>query len=293
VNQTKLVARSAYIGSCALTKDLVATLLKADPTTFEPTDVPDLLEEHEAVTGKFHDLSTLSRTPAAQQLLSNEIHERLFEEVKSKSSTRSRNLMLACTMPHASDWLVAPPIPALGLGLQSDVFRTALKYRLGFRLYDKPQPCPAVSSSGDVCGFELDVFGDHSICCKFGTAFILRHNNVRDIPGHAARGAGLAAVVIEKKNQIAGSTRKPGDISVQQYSRGYPTSAFDVTIAHPLQKKYISVAMEEAGVAAQEAHDRKLQKTLAVCREEGIHFVPLAWESLGGATDTVHSTGRK
>ena len=51
--------------------------------------------------------------------------------------------------------------------------------------------------------------------------------------------------------------------------------------------------MEEAGVVAQEAHDRKLQKSLAVCREEGIHFVPLAWESLGGATDTVHSTLRK
>ena len=51
--------------------------------------------------------------------------------------------------------------------------------------------------------------------------------------------------------------------------------------------------MVEAGVAAQEAHDKKLQKSLAVCREEGIHFVPLAWESLGGATDTVHSTVRK
>jgi hypothetical protein len=46
-------------------------------------------------------------------------------------------------------------------------------------------------------------------------------------------------------------------------------------------------------VAAQEAHDRKLQKSLAVCSEEGIHFVPLAWESTGGATDSVHETIRK
>ena len=37
VNQTQLIARSAYIGSCALTKDLVATLLKRDPTSFEPS----------------------------------------------------------------------------------------------------------------------------------------------------------------------------------------------------------------------------------------------------------------
>ena len=39
-----------------------------------------------------------------------------------------------------------------------------------------------------------------------------------------------AAVVIEKKNQIEGSNAKPGDITVQQYHRGFASSAFDVTI---------------------------------------------------------------
>jgi hypothetical protein len=45
------------------------------------------------------------------------------------------------------------------------------------------------------------------------------------------------------------------------------------------RKKFIEIAME-AGVVAQEAHDRKLQKSLAVCEKEGIHFVALAWEQL-------------
>ena len=83
----------------------------------------------------------------------------------------------------------------------------------------------------------MDVFGDHAICCHHGTSLVFRHNNIRDILGHSARAAGLAAVVIEKKDQIA----------------GYETSAFDVTITHPLQKKFIEVAMEEAGVVAQDA----------------------------------------
>ena len=30
-----------------------------------------------------------------------------------------------------------------------------------------------------------------------------------------------------------------------------------------------------------------------MCQREGIHFVPLAWESTGGATQTVHETIRK
>ena len=46
-------------------------------------------------------------------------------------------------------------------------------------------------------------------------------------------------------------------------------------------------------MVAEEAHDRKLQKSLEVCQKEGIHFVPLAWESIGGATETVHETVRK
>jgi hypothetical protein len=77
--------------------------------------------------------------------------------------------------------------------------------------------------------------------------------------------------VIEKKNQIDGSNAKPGDITVQQYHRGFASSAFDITISHPLQKKFIEIAMEEAGVVAEEAHDREL--SLEVCQKEGIHFV--------------------
>ena len=51
--------------------------------------------------------------------------------------------------------------------------------------------------------------------------------------------------------------------------------------------------MTEAGVVAEDAHDRKLLKSLAVCQRESIHFVPLAWESTGGTTETVHETIRK
>jgi hypothetical protein len=288
-----VIAGSAYVGSCILTNDLVAALLQRDASSFEPAGVTDLLSAHEAATGTAHTLASLSSEKSVQQKLSTERHESLFRLLKTKSSIRSQNLMLASSMPHASDWLLAPPIHGLGLGLQSDVFRTALKFRLGLPLFSEPFPCPALSSDGKVCASEMDVFGDHAPCCHHGTSLVFRHNNVRDILGHSARAAGLAAVVIEKKNQVDGSKEKPGDITVQQYHRGFATSAFDVTISHPLQKKYIEIAMEEAGVVAEEAHDRKLQKSLAVCEKEGIHFVPLAWESTGGATETVHETVRK
>ena len=92
---------------------------------------------------------------------------------------------------------IAPPIP--GLGLQSDVFRTALKFRLSLPLFDAPFPCPALSNEGNACGAVMDLYGDHAACCHNGTSLVFRHNNVRDILGHSARGAGLAAVVIEEE----------------------------------------------------------------------------------------------
>ena len=77
---------------------------------------------------------------------------------------------------------------------------------------------------------------------------------------------------VEKKNQVG--------------HRGFATSAFDVTIAHPLQKKFIEIAMEEAGVAAEEAHDRKLLKSLEYARSLSSYARRKAFE-------TVHETVRK
>jgi len=187
----------------------------------------------------------------------------MFQKLMAKSSPRSSNLMLACSMPHASDWLLAPPIAGLGLALLSTQFRTALMFRLGFALFSEPFACPALSAAGKACGEEMDPFGDHAVCCHNGPSLLFRHNNVRDILAHSARAAGLSPVT-EKKHQIEGSNEKPGDITVQQYHRGFASSAFDVTVTHPLQKKFLEVAMEEAGVAAQDAHDNKLQKSLAI-----------------------------
>ena len=178
----------------------------------------ELLVAHETATRFGHDLADLSTQRSVQQLLSKERHEVMFQKLMARSSVRSSNLMLACSTAHASDWLLAPPIAGLGLALLSVQFRTALKYRLGFSLFnEEPSPCPALSKEGKECGSEMDRFGDHAICCHNGPSLLFRHNNVRDILAHSARAAGLTAVVTEKKHQIEGSNEKPGDITVQQY----------------------------------------------------------------------------
>ena len=241
VTQTKTIAGPAYIGSCALTHDLVCDLLKVEPTEYVPPGVEELLTQHATSADlpvcSFQDVC---QRPKAQRSLSDEVHKAILSRLTARSSPRTKNLLLACTMGHASDWLLVPPIPGLGLSIPSANFRTALKFRLGLPLFDAGMLCPAQSSTkGTRCDKELDVYGDHALCCHFGTSRVFRHNNLRDILGHAARGAGLAAVVIEKKNQITGSQQKPGDITIQQYSHGFSSTAFDVTVTHPLQLNLI------------------------------------------------------
>ena len=86
VNQTKVIAGSAYIGSCTLTKELVAALLGKDPVDFVPTAVTELLTAHEAATGMTHTCHR-SEEKLVQQKLSTERHTAMFERPKVPART--------------------------------------------------------------------------------------------------------------------------------------------------------------------------------------------------------------
>ena len=139
---------------------------------------------------------------------------------------------------------------------QFDSSRTALKFRLRMPLFDAFSVPHTQQRGKSLQCRDGRVRRSRCLLSPWAFSLLFRHNNVRDILGHAARGAGLTAVVLEKKNQIAGSRAKPGDITVQQYHRGFASSAFDVTVTHPLQKKFLEIATEEAGTVAQDAHAR-------------------------------------
>jgi len=87
VNQTKVIASCAYVGSCALTRDLVAALLGQD--SYEPTGVAELLSLHEAATGTSHDFESLSTIPSVQQLLYTERHVAVCTQLRAKVSALS------------------------------------------------------------------------------------------------------------------------------------------------------------------------------------------------------------
>ena len=88
-------------------------------------------------------------------------------------------------------------------------------------------------------------------------------------------------LVKESKHLLQGSSRKPADILLPFWTGGKDT-AWDVTVVHPLQFSMVARAATTPGHGAQEAYARKWRGAGEQCLSEGIVFVPLALESLGG-----------
>jgi hypothetical protein len=161
----------------------------------------------------------------------------------------------------------------LGNHLRGPEFVLAVKYRLGIQVYDRDGPCPA-------CLQPSDRFGDHALCCGFGGERITRHNQLRDALYDTAASAALGPVK-EGRFLLPGSDRRPADVYIPSWSGGLDC-ALDVTVINPLQKETIAGAAAESGHALRVAYRRKVLGAEAACRQQGIAFVPLAFESFGG-----------
>ena len=170
-------------------------------------------------------------------------------------------------------WLNTPPLIALGLHLRAGEFVLALKYRLGLPVFGSEGPCPA-------CLRLSDALGDHALCCGSGGERISRHNDLRDAIFDTAVAAGLGPVK-EGRFLLPGNDRRPADVFVRNWAGGLD-AAMDVTVVHPLQAATLAGAAETGGHALNFAYERKMTAAAELCRQQGIAFVPLAAESLGG-----------
>ena len=85
----------------------------------------------------------------------------------------------------------------------------------------------------------------------------------------------------EGRALLPGDDRRPADILVPNWAGGRD-AAMDVTVVSPLQAATVAEAAVTPGHALTFAYQRKLRGAAEDCRREGIAFLPLAVESLGG-----------
>ena len=76
------------------------------------------------------------------------------------------------------------------------------------------------------------------------------------------------------------SQRRPGDVFIPHW-RNRP-HAFDVAVTSPLCASNLQQASTNTGAAVEKMKQLKINKHFQSCRQQGISFVPLVVETLGG-----------
>ena len=263
--------QAAYVGSVFQSSVLVEKLTGHNPT--EGFSFVKAVEE----------LSEIATTYPSQRKNQEELDNSAFDNLLGKqSSIREKARLPSLSLPQSGAWLSAAPIPALELHLYSNEFRVALKYRLGEKLYENERKCPFCKSG------TLDVMGDHAVSCHGRGDMISRHDRIRNKVIWAGSGA-LLSPVSEQKSLLPDNNSRQGDIFLPVWNNGLP-AALDVTVTSPLQSSLIINASEKSGFALSAAEDRKYEQYAQNCSEVGIQFIPLAFETFGGFSETVRKT---
>jgi hypothetical protein len=197
----------------------------------------------------------------------------LKEQIATRGNVREVARLASVGLARAGAWLLATPIPALGLHLRPSEFIMAARYRLGCPVYDRDGPCPA-------CLRPSDRYGDHALNCGFWGERITRHNHLRDHIHDMAAAAALGPVK-EGRFLLPGVDRRPADVLIPNWAGGLDV-ALDITVVNPLQQQTVAEAAATPGHALSFAYNRKMRGAAEDCQRQGMVFLPIAVESLGG-----------
>ena len=122
--------------------------------------------------------------------------------------------------------------------------------------------------------------GDHAISCGSDDERIARHNHLRDALFHSAASAALGPRR-EEQALLPGTNSRPADVLIPCWAGGRD-AALDVTVINPMRLDLVDRAAEEPGHALSVAFNREIGQTREACEREGMAFIPLPVETLGG-----------
>jgi hypothetical protein len=212
----------------------------------------------------------------------------------------------ATSASKSGTWLDAPPSKPLDLKLTNPEFRSRVGRRLGQELCEEGA-CP-------FCFGVMDRWGIHAESCTAGGDKTVGHHILRnDLYAHAKKGntfpvleaAGILTTLGVDENRggaVGPRARREGgrnlerpadvllcrgqDIRVGVAARGDGRVALDVGVVCPQAPSHLVSAVAEALGAAEEYVRTKCgrQNTEERCRNAGVVFQPMIFESLGGVS---------
>ena len=212
----------------------------------------------------------------SQSLLSARLDKYEADLLFQQADNLNRARILAVRMPHAADFLFAPPIASLGLKLSSQEWSVAVAYRLGLRIHASLFKC---TSKG--CNKLMDIQGLHSMRCGTEGDRLKRHNNLKKFFFQQCVNAQMSPL-FEPNHVLRNCGLKPADWGIPDYRPG-KFMAYDIAVTDPTQDAFCQRAAIEPGYAAATyARVNKIAKySDALAKDDSVLFSPIA-ESYGG-----------
>ena len=130
------------------------------------------------------------------------------------------------------------------------------------------------------CPRHSDRRGDHAISCGYEGERIARHDHLRNALYNTCSQACLGPTR-EVRDLVVGSDARPADLFLPNWTGGQDT-ALDIIVVNPAQVAMVQQAAVTPGFALSKSYDRKVAKHSDPCRQAGVSFIPLPFETLGG-----------
>ena len=232
----------------------------------------------------------------SQKRLSKAIDKRTKASLEESLDQSRRAHLSLVSASGAGLYLHASPSKAAHLHNEPSLFVGMLSLRLRMAFAEQDSECPC-------CDGVLDRFGDHALACCGGGDRTRRHNLLRNMVFHAAEAANLHPE-IEKPGLLPlrplwGSTfdngspmcehdsnrslRRPADVYIPRWRSG-PSAAWDFAVTSGLRLDALVDATTGSDAVTAKYEDFKCSHldTKAQCQSQGITFVPMIVEAVGG-----------
>ncbi|CAK0833046.1 unnamed protein product, partial [Prorocentrum cordatum] len=197
---------------------------------------------------------------ALLEALQSTLHEAL--RARYFGSQRDLARLQSCAGSVSSRWLTEFPA-SWWPEITDDKFVMALKFRLGLQVYPAGLQCMRAKSKdqADRCGKDLDMFGDHAVCCNTGPYISMRHGSLNGVLAQAGRDAGYSALLeqtvpelgLRKRRRDGREVLEEAVLDVDLF--GHPTAPerlLDGTVRHPAAAHILPAAAATPGAAAAE-----------------------------------------
>ena len=175
---------------------------------------------------------------------------------------------MSVSSKNSSDWLHAIPVPSLGLILDDSALRIAVCLRLSSKL------CQGYTC---VCGSPVNSFGRHGLSCRLAQGRHPRHRNINRILQKSLQSADFPST-LEPPGLSREDGKRPDGLTLFPYQGG-KSLVWDYTCADTVAPSNLSLSVEGAGKAAEQAESRKIEHYTDLSTT--YHFSPIASETFG------------